>query len=356
MWAKFHQSLREGAKRSLPRATRFIFLELSLISRPGKGRLRVAHGIDLVDALHDVIGGSRTEIAEAITLLSQPDDDGVPMLRVEEAERSRWLVLPKWAKYAAADTSTERSRRFRGKVADATQVQRAETPRNADATQVQRGGNDSRNESATSPSLSLSSSRSLSERERGVGREEPKGSAGEVYRELAKGQDLWPDADVAAAAVRVADKISEPTNKSAGDERLIAREAVEYARAWTARHPSSSPVQRLAEAERKAGWMLGDYRSGKRVVSDDAKEALERRKTIAESEARRIARESVTPEEIAADNARRAAMLAAVKTWKRPDWETDKPPVDPLVRAAIVGALDGTANRLPDEGAGTRRS
>lgn len=71
-WTPFHEELRQGAKRGLSRATRFIFLELSLESREGCGWIRSPVGMTDLDALHDILGGNKKEGPERARTLRIP--------------------------------------------------------------------------------------------------------------------------------------------------------------------------------------------------------------------------------------------------------------------------------------------
>lgn len=145
-WVKFHAELCEGAKRGLPRAVRFIFMELSIKARTGRGSLELPVGMSDLDALQDVLGGDRREVKEALRALTAGPD---PMVVLDGEERARTLVIPSWGRWNAGATeapgaSTERSRRHRAAVAghgngEATGRQR---PLHDDATVEQRAGND----------------------------------------------------------------------------------------------------------------------------------------------------------------------------------------------------------------------
>lgn len=117
-WIPFHASLRQGAKRGIPRAIRFIYLEVAHASRQYAGRLPLPFGFKTVeDALHDVLGGSFAEVKRALDVLTKPvdPDDETAMLRVE-GERGRWiLVVCAFDRWANADLSTDRVRRYREK-------------------------------------------------------------------------------------------------------------------------------------------------------------------------------------------------------------------------------------------------
>jgi hypothetical protein len=159
VWVKFHDKLCKGAKRGLPRAVRFVFMELCLESRPGRGVLDLPVGMPDLDALHDVLGGSRKEIADALKLLvatpKPTPDDPAPRAMVELTGESgtRRLTIPSWeawnSGHEVAGASTERSRRRRQRQA-ATEDTAAQSPEdidgrsggNGDATAMQRSLHD----------------------------------------------------------------------------------------------------------------------------------------------------------------------------------------------------------------------
>jgi hypothetical protein len=117
-WVKFHAELTQGAKRALSRATRFIFMEISLKSRKKKGTLDLRHDVPLVDAIHDVLGGGareRREVADAVPRLTTAADGDQPMLIVLEGPGWRRLVTPSWGAYNYVDDSKERAQRYRDK-------------------------------------------------------------------------------------------------------------------------------------------------------------------------------------------------------------------------------------------------
>jgi hypothetical protein len=114
----FHDSLRRGAKRGIPRAVRFIYLELVLEARQYGGRIPLPYGLKTPEtAMHSLLGGPFKEIKLAFELLTKPvdPDDDTPMIRVEGTDR-RWIIIvtafDRWAK---ADLSTSRVQRFRQK-------------------------------------------------------------------------------------------------------------------------------------------------------------------------------------------------------------------------------------------------
>lgn len=113
-WIPFHEELRKGSKRGLPRAVRFVYLELAQEARSYQGRIPLPRGFkDDVDAVHDMIGGNRREVALALDVLTQPDDDGRPMIAVEGERGRRVLVVVSFDRWTKVASSAERMRRLR---------------------------------------------------------------------------------------------------------------------------------------------------------------------------------------------------------------------------------------------------
>lgn len=95
-WVKFHGELCEGAKRGIPRAVRFILMELAHKARPGRGVLDLPLGMSDGDALQDVLGGNAKEVREAHQILTTGDD---PILVFEGPEGARRLRIPSWDRF-----------------------------------------------------------------------------------------------------------------------------------------------------------------------------------------------------------------------------------------------------------------
>ncbi len=129
-WVKFHEALRHGDKRGLPRATRFIFLELALLARPKNGIVRFPRGMGDAESLCDILGGNRKEICAAIQDLTDGAD---PMVVLDADDIGRYLEIPSWNRWNKASespgASTPRVGKFRAKQRDETIV----TPTVSDA-------------------------------------------------------------------------------------------------------------------------------------------------------------------------------------------------------------------------------
>lgn len=109
-WVKFHDELRRGAKRGLTRSARFIFLELCIETRPGKGVIALPIGMSDLDAIHDMLGGNKREIAEALPTLTAGTE---PMIAVADGPDGRSLTVPSWNRWNAVDLSTARVTKHR---------------------------------------------------------------------------------------------------------------------------------------------------------------------------------------------------------------------------------------------------
>jgi hypothetical protein len=143
VWVKFHDELRRGAKRGISRAARFVLMELSLEARPNRGYVDLPIGMHDLEAIHDMLGGNKRDIAEALSVFTSGTD---PSFVIEDTDTGRRLTILKWALWNSVEapgSSTERSRRAR-----ATPEQRS---CNGDATAVAPPVQRSRNARATLP-------------------------------------------------------------------------------------------------------------------------------------------------------------------------------------------------------------
>lgn len=125
-FVKAHDELMIGDKRALKRATRFVFLEICKEARPFGGRLPLPRRGDVADCVHDVLGGNRDEVAEAMSELLDPDD---PMLELEALEGGRRaLVVPSWGRWNPNDATAParmaklRASRKNGSIGNVTAV------------------------------------------------------------------------------------------------------------------------------------------------------------------------------------------------------------------------------------------
>lgn len=108
-WIKFHDSLRTNDKRGLSRATRFVFLELALITRTALGTLRLPRNMGDVEAIQDAIGGNPKEVSTAIRELVEGE-----LVEFVGEHPHREMRIPSWLSYNSPDTTTaERQRKHR---------------------------------------------------------------------------------------------------------------------------------------------------------------------------------------------------------------------------------------------------
>lgn len=108
LWVKCHSALTKGSKRALPRATRFVFLELLLEARDLDGSVEIRSDLDVPAAIYDLIGGSLGEIAEAMSALS-----AAGMVVVEQTDGGRFVTVPSWERWNRTEPSTGRVKRHR---------------------------------------------------------------------------------------------------------------------------------------------------------------------------------------------------------------------------------------------------
>lgn len=106
-WVPCYASLTQGRKRALPRASRFIFLELCIAAREGGGLVELTPGLDLGDSVHDVIGGNRREVHAAVEHLTAEE-------MIDCHSQPGFLVISNWDRWKLRDaTNAERQARFR---------------------------------------------------------------------------------------------------------------------------------------------------------------------------------------------------------------------------------------------------
>lgn len=113
-WVKFHRQLCKGEKRGIPRAIRFVYMELSLEALELHGVIRLPLEMSLLDAVHDRIGGNRTEIEKALKLFTaNAGADGQPSLAVVDQPSYRELHVRNWVQWNSRDWSAGRVRGHR---------------------------------------------------------------------------------------------------------------------------------------------------------------------------------------------------------------------------------------------------
>lgn len=151
-WIPFHDELRKGKYRGLKRGVRFVLLELSLEAKPGKGVIELPLGMNDIDAVCDILGGDRREVAEALRVFCAGDD---PVVVIEGPEGARRLRIPGWERRAGFNgsrespgASTKRTRALRERRRDADAPRAGDGGNNPGNGHVHRG-NDVGNDAAT---------------------------------------------------------------------------------------------------------------------------------------------------------------------------------------------------------------
>jgi hypothetical protein len=114
-WIKFHGEIRKGKHRGIPRALRFVFLELAHEARPLRGVIELPASMGLVDGVHDILGGDRREVAKALDLYTTGPDRDAPSITVEGEAGALRLRIPSWEAWNRVDDSAERTREYRRK-------------------------------------------------------------------------------------------------------------------------------------------------------------------------------------------------------------------------------------------------
>jgi len=117
-WIPAHRRLFKGAKKGLPRAVRFVLLELCHEARPTQGVLHLPPEWDTISAVHDRIGGNRKEIRLALEILQIPDSTGSQVLQIVRVATEHRLEIVKWDEWVGPKSSTERSHLSRTRAAD----------------------------------------------------------------------------------------------------------------------------------------------------------------------------------------------------------------------------------------------
>lgn len=112
-WIKFHGGIRQGKHRGIPRALRFVLLELAHESRPGRGVLELPVGMALLDGVHDLLGGDRREVGRALDIYTAGPDPGSPTLVIEGEPGALRLRIPSWETWNTVDSSADRTAKYR---------------------------------------------------------------------------------------------------------------------------------------------------------------------------------------------------------------------------------------------------
>lgn len=95
-WVRFHRELCDGDKRGLPRATRFVYMELSRLARLRKGWIPLPDGMSDLDGVCDLLGGNHDEVTEAVPRLAK-------MIKFGLVKGKRAVVVSEWKKWNPYD-------------------------------------------------------------------------------------------------------------------------------------------------------------------------------------------------------------------------------------------------------------
>lgn len=113
-WVKFHLEICRGAKKGIPRAERFVYMELSREARANGGFIVLPLEMSDLDAVCEVLGGNREEVVAAVKRFSKGPD---PSLVFEGPKHRRLLRVVRWGSWNAlpepSGASTPRVQKFR---------------------------------------------------------------------------------------------------------------------------------------------------------------------------------------------------------------------------------------------------
>jgi hypothetical protein len=110
-WVRFHAQLRQGEKRGIPRAWRFVYMELSHEARERGGWVAIPAGMSDVDGVRELLGGNRKEVSDAIAFFTAGED---PALSFGEVAGKRAIIVNNWRKWnPKSDDSSSRVKDFR---------------------------------------------------------------------------------------------------------------------------------------------------------------------------------------------------------------------------------------------------
>lgn len=131
-WVRFHSEIRRGAKKGIPRAERFVYMELSQEARANGGYITLPVDRQDLDAVCELLGGDREEVLEAVRRFTKGPD---PSLIFEGPKHRRILRVVHWLKWNTrpepSGASTPRSQKSRAlKAAVKPRNQVAAEPRN----------------------------------------------------------------------------------------------------------------------------------------------------------------------------------------------------------------------------------
>lgn len=211
-YVSFHEQLTEDDKDEIPRAVRFVYMEISLKVRQrgpdvrgDDGYVRIKRSLSDVDAIWDLIHGDRTEIEAAVPILIREQ-----MLRFERGGTEAYAVVPGWRRWNAL-TGQERVAKHR----------------------------DAKREEVAGPRVQG------------------------ILDGLQLASDLYGDEDVLELAKRIERKLAFEPRADKLDRRLVGSQVATAMREHAGKYPMATEAARVAYGERKVDWILADVRAGK---------------------------------------------------------------------------------------------
>lgn len=113
-WVKFHLEICKGAKKGIPRAERFVYMELAREARANAGYIVLPVDMSDIDAVCEVLGGDREEVLAALRRFTKGPQ---PSLVFEGPKHRRILRVINWANWNSlpepSGASTPRSQKSR---------------------------------------------------------------------------------------------------------------------------------------------------------------------------------------------------------------------------------------------------
>lgn len=331
-YVPFHKELTQDDKDDIPRAYRFIFLEISLKAREAGhgGWVRIKRRLSDAEAIRDLIGGDLDEIKGALN--DKPQDGELTlvsegMIRIERSGDEARVVLPSWDKWAGPKTSAERMREARERARtgrdDASVTGDEGSVTGCDDGDAYRIGKDTKSKEEKGAATGLD-----------MGSEILSPKVASLLEGLSVASDLFGDVDLVALAKRIEQKLSFEPKADKLDRRLVGSECATAVREAAAKFPRAPDASRAATAERKADWLLRDVRAGK--IDPAPRPAGERANGI---------RPATATDQELLDDARASAARADAEQARKAAAADKRPPADPKGLASALGAQLGKIKR-----------
>lgn len=110
-WIKFHDTLCWGGKRAIPRAWRFVFMELALMAYDKRGYIELPPGFGDFEAVAVMLGGDKKEVLGALRCFTSGVE---PSIWFEGETNARRLLIRNWHNWnTSTEKSTQRTRKHR---------------------------------------------------------------------------------------------------------------------------------------------------------------------------------------------------------------------------------------------------